>query len=147
MMIRYWQPTTDLDPIRHHLDQLFSDLTRVGQSTPIWKPDIALVDRGDAFVLRSLLPGVSADDLDIQVTQKAVSIQGKRSAPTPAEGETLLYSDITDGSFQRLVHLPAAVHNDQVQAEFTDGILNLVLPKVVDEAKKVVKVSLSQPTS
>jgi HSP20 family protein len=146
MMIRYWQPTTDLDPIRHHLDQLFSDLTRGGQ-TATWKPELALVDRGDTFVLRSILPGVSADDLDIQVTQKAVSIQGKRSAPIPAEGETLLYADITHGSFQRLVHLPAAVHNDQVQAEFTDGILELVLPKVVDEAKKVVKVSLAQPTT
>lgn len=102
---------------------------------------VAIIEKGNTFI-HCYLPGVSADDTDIQVTQGSVSISGLRRAHELADGERSLYSDIAYGQFRRFIKLPAKIQNTKGEASFENGVLTLRLPKVGEEQNKVVKISL-----
>ncbi len=142
MMIRYWNPIEEADAFRHQLDRLFEGI--VDADTAVnWSPAIEIWDKGNALVLKAFLPGVKADDLDIQVTRKSISLSGQRHAEELPEGTQHLYSDIRYGQFHRATKLPVEVQNTKVEASFEQGILILTLPKVEVEQNKVVKVNLA----
>lgn len=140
---RYLDPFTEINAIRRQLNDAFGDLTETATKAT-WSPAIRLVDRGDDLVLTVQLAGVHADDLDIQVTAEAISISGDRQAPEVPETAKLLYDDVRYGAFHRVVSLPDAVQNQNVQADFSNGVLTLTLPKVVEARNKVVKINLGQ---
>ncbi|WOD41283.1 Hsp20/alpha crystallin family protein [Nodosilinea sp. E11] len=141
---RYLDPITEINAIRRQINDVFGDLTTETLAKADWAPAIRLVDRGHEFVLTAHLVGVTAADLDVQVSTDGVSIAGTRNAPAaPAEADAkVLYDDTRYGSFQRMVNLPDAVQNDQVVADFNHGVLTMTLPKVVEARNKVVKISL-----
>jgi HSP20 family protein len=76
------------------------------------------------------------------VTREAVAIAGEHRYEKKAEDKGLFRTEFRYGKFQRVIPLPVAVQNDQVQAEFKDGILTLTLPKVTEARRQVVKVNL-----
>jgi HSP20 family protein len=80
--------------------------------------------------------------LDVQVTAEAVSINGERKSETKTEEKGVTRSEFRYGSFRRVIPLPARIKNDQVQAEYKNGVLSLNLPKAEAEKNKVVKVNL-----
>lgn len=143
MLVRYWQPFQEIDSVRRQFDRLFNELTSIREETATWIPAIELKDVGDAFTLRAQLPGVTAKDLDIQVTREAVSIAGEHRYESKTEEKGYLHSEFRYGKFQRVIPLPGAVQNDQVKADYQDGILTLTLPKVPELRNQVVKINLA----
>lgn len=140
MLVRYWQPWREIDTLRHQFDQLF-DSVALGNSAD-WSPAIELKDTGNEFVLRAQLPGIDAKDLDVQVTKDAVSLAGEHRQENRTEETGFFRTEFRYGKFQRVVPLPVEVQNDQVTAEFREGVLSLTLPKV--EQAKVVKLNLAE---
>lgn len=147
MTLIRWQPWQEVESLSRQLDQLFADFTPVSRTaSPVsktWTPAIELKATDTDFVLRAELPGIDAKDLDIQVTREGVSIAGEYRAETKHEDGKFFRSEFRYGSFRRVVPLPVAIQNDQVKADFADGILTLTLPKAVSDRPKVVKVNLS----
>lgn len=147
MMIRYWHPGSEIENVRRQFDKMFGDFAQVTSPTAsTWQPVIELIDAGDNLILKAQLPGIEGKDVEIQVGQKAVAIAGDYSVEQK-EGDARarsLHSEFRYGKFQRVVQLPYAIQNDQVQADFTNGILTLTLPKVVEARNKVVKINLAQ---
>lgn len=144
---RYLDPITEINAIRRQVNDVFGELTTEALSKADWAPAVRLIDQGDEFVLTSHLVGVVSADLDVQVSADTVSISGQLHQPTVTDEAKVLYDDTRYGSFHRLVNLPDAVQNDQVVANFTDGVLTLTLPKVVEARNKVVKISLGDTVS
>ena len=139
---RYLDPFTEINAIRRQINDIFGDFAPETMAQTDWAPAIRLVDQGNEYVLMALLAGVTADDVDVQVTADTVSISGQRVAPDIAEDTKVLYDDARYGRFHRVINLPDAVHNSEVQANFSDGVLTLTLPKVIEARNKVVKISL-----
>lgn len=140
---RYLDPITEINAIRRQINDVFGDLTTEAMAKADWAPAVRLVDQGNEFVLTVHLAGVNVADLDVQVSADGVSISGTRNQPEVTDESTkVLYDDARYGSFQRLVNLPDGVQNDQVVANFADGVLTLTLPKVVEARNKVVKIDL-----
>lgn len=146
MTLIRWQPWQEIETLSRQIDRLF-DVAPVGRDaasvTQTWTPAIELKATDAAFVLRAELPGIDAKDLDIQVTREAVSLAGNYQAEAKHEDGKLFRSEFRYGSFRRVIPLPAVVQNDQVQADFTNGILTLTLPKLVNNRPQVVKVNLT----
>lgn len=149
MAIIRWQPWQELETMRRQFDQLFDELTPVtrdafvrARSEMTWTPAIELKDGDRELTLRAELPGVDAKDLDIQVSEKAVSISGEYRSEKKAEEPGFFRTEFRYGNFRRVVPLPIKVQNNQVKAEFQNGILSLTLPKLEVERPTVVKVSL-----
>jgi HSP20 family protein len=96
----------------------------------------------DAIHLRLEVPGMEPNDLDVRVTAESVAISGERQSESKTEDGNWTRSEFRYGKFERVIPLPSRVENDQAQAEYKDGILNLTLPKAEDEKKKAVKVNV-----
>ncbi|MBW4518199.1 MAG: Hsp20/alpha crystallin family protein [Scytolyngbya sp. HA4215-MV1] len=143
MMIRYWQPFRQIETLRHQLDQVFDELTHTTNSQTEWMPAVELKDAGDHLVLKAQLPGMTAKDLDVQVMREAVALSGEHRYEQKSEEKGYFHSEFRYGKFQRVIPLPIAVQNDQVQADFKDGILTLTLPKVAEARNQVFKVNLA----
>lgn len=144
MLVRYWQPWREMETMRHQLDQLFNEMSQPVDDQKAWRPAIELQDGGDHLVLRAELPGMTAADLNVEVTREAVSIQAERHQTETAEHQSVVKSELRYGQFRRVVTLPVAVQNDKVQADYKDGVLTLTLPKVESVRNRVVKVDLTQ---
>jgi HSP20 family protein len=150
MLVRYWQPWREMETLRRQLDQVFDELPRFDRPQTAlqttWTPAVELEDAGNHFVLRAQLPGIEAKDLDIQVSKKAVAIRGEHRQEQKSEENGFFRSEFRYGNFQRIVPLPVAIQNDQVQAEYKDGVLHLTLPKVTEAQNSVVKINLAEQT-
>jgi HSP20 family protein len=145
MLMRYWQPFTEIETLREQLDKVFDQRAATrDNSEAAWMPALELVDAGDNFVLKAQLPGIDPKDIDVQVTREAISISGERRYENRDDKSGYVRSEFRYGKFHRVVTLPAHIQNDSVQAEYKDGILMLTLPKVTEARNKVVKINLVQ---
>jgi HSP20 family protein len=145
MLMRSWQPFTEIETIRQQLDKVFDQLaTTRDNSEATWMPALEVADAGDNFVLKAQLPGIDPKDVDVQVTREAISISGERRYENTDEKPGYVRSEFRYGKFHRMLPLPAPIQNDSVQAEYKDGILMLTLPKVTEARNKVVKINLAE---
>ena len=94
-------------------------------------------EEDDAYLLSSLVPGLKAEDLNIQVLDDVVRIEGEYKAD---EDEYLL-RELPSGSFTRTLRLPAAIEAESVEAKIADGILTLKLPKAESARPKRIQVT------
>jgi HSP20 family protein len=138
-------PWQDFNALQRQMNQLFDDTMLPTTTSEIRfnrVPAAELQETVDAIHLKIELPGMEAKDLDVQVTEKAVSISGERKSENKTEDKGVTKSEFYYGKFQRVIPLPTRIQNTNVTAEYKDGILNLTLPKIEQEKNKVVKVNL-----
>lgn len=141
MMLTRYNPWQELNALQRQMDSLFE------QKVTAKAPVAELHETDAALVLKLELPGVEAKDVDIQVSEKAVSVTAERKTETKTEDNGNVRSEFYYGKFQRVIPLPTRIQNTDVKAEYKDGILNLTLPKAESEKNKVVKVNLEQPAA
>ena len=133
------QPWQEIEMARRQFNHLFNELMPTRETT--WTPAIEFDSTEDAFTLRVQLPGIHAEDVEVQVAQDTIAISGERKfEQTDAKG---FRSEFRYGKFRRVMTLPAAVQNDQVKADFNSGILTLTLPRLQAVKPAVVKLNLT----
>ncbi len=81
------------------------------------------------FVLSVDLPGVHAEDLEIEALNDELVIRGERRRPQPAEGSQWAFNERAFGRFERRIKLPNGVDPDAITANFEHGVLSLVVSK------------------
>lgn len=96
-------------------------------------------EEDDSYVLSALVPGIKAEDLNIQTLDDVVRIEGEYKAD---DAEYLL-NELPNGSFTRTLRLPGAIEADRVEARISDGILTLNLPKAESARPKKIKISVN----
>lgn len=94
-------------------------------------------EEDEAYILSALVPGLKADDLHIQVLDDVVRIEGEYKA----DENSYLLNELPHGSFTRTLRLPVAVDADHVEAQITDGVLTLRLPKAESARPKQIKIT------
>jgi HSP20 family protein len=93
----------------------------------------------DAYDIMALVPGLSADDLDIEVLNDTVTIRGEFKTDGD-EGAKYLMSELPDGHFSRVITLPTAADTDHVEASIKNGVLSLHITKAETDRPKAIKV-------
>ena len=108
---------------------------------------INIREEDDAYVLSALVPGLKSDELNIQVLDDVVRIEGEYKRSTPqsssvdkADENNYLVRELPSGSFTRTLRLPGAIDADHVEANITDGVLTLRLPKTESARPKQIKI-------
>jgi HSP20 family protein len=140
-----WDPFQEMDTLQRQMNRLIDRLvpTNGGERMGFaFIPSAELEETDDAIRLKLEVPGLEAKDIDIEVTPDAVSISGERKTESKTEEHGVTRSEFRYGKFQRVIPLPSLVQNDQVKAEYQNGILHLNLPKAESEKHKAVKVNL-----
>ncbi|MEM9216933.1 MAG: Hsp20/alpha crystallin family protein [Cyanobacteria bacterium P01_F01_bin.150] len=145
MAVIRWNPAREVDVLHREMSRLFDDVFAPSQplkASAGYTPVAELEEMDDIYQLRLELPGISKDELDIQVTADSVAISGEHKMASKGEECSNLRSEFRYGSFQRVLATPGRINHQNVTADYQDGILTLTLPKAEEEKNKVVKVNL-----
>lgn len=103
-------------------------------------PRVDVIDRDTELLVRAELPGVDKDDLEVTVTDDAVTIKATTRHEQKEEKGDYHRCEISRGAFSRSVALPTGVDTDAAKANFSNGLLELTLPKLGKPAKRRIKV-------
>jgi len=128
-----WTPWTELAGLHRDLDAMFGRVfgeTGARSSVDPFVPTADVRRDGDRWMLSMALPGVSPDDVDIEVTGRTLRVRGERRAQT-RKGESKtepILSEISYGRFEREFTLPEEIDAQHVEATYRHGMLDLVLP-------------------
>jgi len=123
-------------PYRRHLSRRMAALN--GGSNREHFLNVNVRDEEDTFVLSALVPGLKADDLNIQVLEDIVRIEGEFQA----NDDEYLLRELPNGSFHRSLRMPTEIDSDKVEAKITDGVLTLRLPKAESARPKKIKIAV-----
>lgn len=103
-------------------------------------PKMDVIERDNEVVVRAEVPGVDKKDLDVSVTDHTVTIKGCTKEEHREEEGDYFRSEIYQGSFSRTSALPCDVDGDKAMASFSDGILELTIPKLEASKRHTIKV-------
>ena len=102
------------------------------------KPSVDLSETDKTVEVRMDLPGVKPKEIDIQINNNLLTVSGERKEEKEEKGKTYHRVERRTGSFSRSFTLPCAVAEDEVAAEYKDGILTITLPKTEEaQARKI----------
>jgi len=101
-------------------------------------PAVDVSETDKALEVSAELPGLSEDDVDIQITGDTLTIRGEKTDAHKEERKGTYVSERMYGSFYRAVPLPPGVEIDKAEANFANGVLTVTLPKS-EEAQQQVK--------
>ena len=141
--IQRWEPLQEIESLQREMNRLFERMmpsSGNGGATGMTFMPSEIRDTKDAIHLKLEVPGMEAKDLDVQVTEDAISISGERKSETKTEKKGVMRSEFHYGKFERVIPLPTHIQIDKVQAEYKNGVLALTLPKSEEDKRKVVKV-------
>lgn len=103
-------------------------------------PPVNIFQRGSEFVAIIEIPGVSKDDLNLEVRENTIRIFGKKSIEYDANASMHRRERVT-GTFDRTISLPVQINSDHIVAEYRNGILSLSLPRAESDKPKSIKIS------
>jgi HSP20 family protein len=148
MALIRWEPVRELNTIQSEMNRLFNTFfeTSGGQggvpsASRRWLPAMDLVESGDEFVLRADLPGLSEEDVNIELEDNVLTISGERKSEHEERKEGYYRLERASGSFSRSLTLPEGVDPEKVKASFDRGVLEVRIPK--PEQRKPRKVTIS----
>ncbi|CCI06670.1 Hsp20/alpha crystallin family protein [Microcystis aeruginosa] len=148
MALIRWEPFREVESLQKEMNRLLDRIvpTDVGNGEKMglsFIPAAEITETPEAVQLKLEIPGMEAKDLNVEVTADSLTINGERKSEIKTEEEGFTRTEFRYGKFHRVIPLPVRVDNNNVTAEYKDGILNLTLPKAEEEKNKVVKVSIS----
>ena len=144
MALIRWQPFHEMDALQRDMNRMFETLASNDRDSmrQSFLPLAEMEQTEDAVHLRIEVPGMNADDLDVQVTKEAVMITGERKTNFKSAKNGMTRSEFRYGKFSRTIPLPMPIDNNRVQGDYQDGILTLELPKLQKQEDKVTKVKI-----
>ena len=143
MTLVRWDPFRELTTLQNRMNRLFGDTLSHGtgeNSFQTWVPAVDIFERGDDLVLRAELPGVDKDGLDLRVEGNVLTLHGERRRDDSVSEESYHRVERSYGSFTRSFTLPNTVDGTRIEANYRDGILEVVLPKAEDALPKRIEV-------
>ena len=104
-------------------------------------PSVDVIDRDDEVVVRAAVPGYKKEDIEISVSNSTLTLKGETKTEQKEEKGDYYRSEITQGSFYRMIELPAPVDEAKAKASMQDGMLELTLPKAEKAKRHTISIS------
>lgn len=139
-MTFYISPHRRLANLRRAMDRMMDESmaeTSTGERDMMLAVDVQASDVG--YQVRALVPGLDADDLDIEILNNTVTIRGEFKSPT-GEDAKYLVCELPTGQFSRVITLPTALDAAKTEAVIKNGVLSLNVPKVEAHRPKAIKI-------
>lgn len=137
-MARFWGHTWPPFP-----RPLMRPLGRLAEFPSAWAPRLDAYERNGELIIKAELPGVDRKDITLSMEDGTVVIQGERKSESEVREEDYHRAERAYGSFHRRLALPFEVKPEEVKASFTDGVLEIHIPKPVQAEKQPHKIPVS----
>jgi HSP20 family protein len=149
MAVVRWDPTRELDSLQGEMNRLFSSFFDTPSASKggngaarRWIPAMDLVETQDDFVLKADLPGISEDDVDVELENNVLTISGERKTEHEEQHEGYYRLERATGTFSRTLSLPEGIDPGSVAATFGDGVLTVRIPKPAQAKPRRVKIGV-----
>lgn len=136
-----------IDNLRRELDRIFDDMVPFTWSrrfseneVNLWAPKTDMTETEQEYIINLDLPGVKKDDVEVSYKDNQLTISGERKKEVEEKKETYIRSERYFGQFVRNFTLPAAVKDNNIKANFKDGVLVVKVPKAEVSKPKKVKI-------
>jgi len=145
--ITRFDPLGDMVSLRSAMDRLFEDSFvsptswRTIGSGETLTPPLDVHETPDEIVVSAVLPGLTAEDVEITMTGQSLTLRGEFKADEQVGRDQYLYRERRYGSFSRSLQLPVRVEGDRTEATFVDGILTLRLPKAEEVKPRQIRIT------
>jgi len=103
-------------------------------------PHVDIYEDEKEVIVKAELPGMKKADIDINISDDMITISGEKKAEEKVEKKNYFRMERSYGSFTRKLHLPAATISDKAKATFTEGVLEIRIPKTAEAQAKVRKI-------
>jgi HSP20 family protein len=107
-----------------------------GLGQGLWSPRVEAFQKGDQFIVRAELPGLKKEDVQVELTEDAVTLHGERREEREEEREGYYHSEREYGQFHRSIPLPEGVIAESAQASFRNGVLEITMQAPPAEASR-----------
>jgi HSP20 family protein len=147
MTLVRWDPFHDLLTLQDRMNRLFDESMRgarpADESSTTWSPAVDIYETENEIVLKAELPEVDQKEIDIQIENSTLTIQGERKPDTAVKQENYHRIERAYGRFNRSFTLPNLVDQENIKAEYKDGVLKIELPKREERKSKQIKVNVT----
>ena len=107
-----------------------------------WKPQMDMYETPDEIIIMGEIAGVNKEDLELEISGKAVRVQGNRNQFPRIDNAKYRLAEIQYGKFERILYLPSPIDPEVVSASYTNGFLQVRLAKL--ELDKKFKVPITE---
>jgi HSP20 family protein len=147
MTLVHWSPFGHIlgvrDEVNHLRHGVFGQDGGHGgtEVTGTWEPPVDIYETDDALVLEVELPGVSKDEVSVELHEHTLTLSGERTREPSVQGGQYQREEGRYGAFQRAFQLPTIVDQVKVQATYKNGVLALRLPKREEARPKGIPIT------
>lgn len=149
-MIERWldnrplKPFRDLSELQESFDRLFNEFTKLKRINGLrdfgFAPSCEITEEGTNYVLKFDMPGVSKDQVKVEVDKDQLTVTAERKEESTTEEKKKFLSELYYGAFSRSFTLPGIVDDSKVEAKFKEGVLTVVVPKVESPQTKQIPI-------
>ena len=139
-LIRY-NPSRWLDfPLERMFDEFWGRTAPEATAVEAWAPRVDISEEDTAVLLTAELPGVSKDDVKVELKDGVLTLSGEKKSEHKEEKNGFYRSERVYGSFTRSFTVPETLDAEKIEAEYANGVLRLTLPKRPEAAPRLIDV-------
>ena len=140
-----YSPWHELDEVSNRLARLFDDTSLRRGERNLWSPPVSVAETADELVFTAELPGMSEDQVTIELENDVLTISGEKTEVRTEgeEGSKFHLWERSYGSFRRSFSLPRPVSGAEATAHFDKGVLEIRLPKAAEAKGRKIEISKS----
>ena len=146
MAIVRWDPFRDLSMLQDRMNRLFDDAGRPWRTdepsaTTSWSPSVDIFETEGEIVVKAELPGMDRKDIYLNLENNVLSLRGERKFTKETKDENYHRIERSYGVFSRSFSIPATVDEEEIRADYKDGVLKIMLPKKEQAKPKQIKIA------
>ena len=150
MAIVRWEPFRELAALQNEMGRWMNQVF-TGSGTPMqpgnggsstWLPAVDVWETENELVLSFDLPGIPEDQVSVELDDNVLTVSGQREREEKQTGERFYRYERRFGSFQRSVALPAGVNEADIKATYTNGVLEIRVPKPEEQKPKRIQIGV-----
>jgi HSP20 family protein len=144
MTLVRWEPFRELTALQNEMSRWLTQFSAPAQldngQAANWLPATDVWEGGDELVLSFDLPGISEDQISVELDDNVLTVSGQRERTNEDASDRFYRFERRFGTFARSVTLPAGVDESSIKADYKDGVLEIRVPKPVEPKPKRIQI-------
>jgi HSP20 family protein len=146
MALVRWEPFRELAALQNEMGRWMNQFMGTGGVQPgnggqsTWLPAVDVWETENELVLAFDLPGIPEEQVTVEFEDNVLTVSGQRERKTEHSGDRFYRFERRFGTFSRSVTLPAGVNEEQIKADYRDGVLEIRVPKPEEQKPKKIQI-------
>lgn len=142
-----WEPFDEFMTLRNRMNRLwnrFGEDTDEPMLTAKWSPTADIYETKDAFIVKAEIPGIDEKDIDVEIENGVLTIQGERNFEQKTDNKDFHRIERSYGKFMRAFTMPQNINADRIMAVYNNGVLEVTVPKKEEAKPKKIQLEVKK---